>query len=167
MGSGSASFERLDARRREQVPQALARLSVIGLFIALWLLLWVVGIPMPAPFLAVLVLEALFFVVYWRIVFALPAVRWVELAHYCMLAAEVVFHTTIVYFLGGVSWLGAFAYVFGLIFTNTFLDLRRGLGYTAAAGMAFASLALLDATGTIPHYEYLDQSAATATRGSW
>jgi diguanylate cyclase (GGDEF)-like protein/putative nucleotidyltransferase with HDIG domain len=146
----------LDARRQEQTPQALARLVVAGLFIALCFVLWIVRIPMPVPFLATLVVEVAFFLAYWRIVFLLRTSQQIEVAHYLMLAAEIGFHTTMVYFLGGISWLGAFAYVFGLIFANTFLDLRRGLIYTGGAALAFTTLVLLEATGTIPHYAYLE-----------
>ncbi|TAK65367.1 MAG: diguanylate cyclase [Dehalococcoidia bacterium] len=145
----------LDARRQEQTPQALARLVVVALFISLWFALWAARIPMPVPFLATLAAEAAFFLAYWRGVFLLRSVRQIELAHYAMLGAEIVFHTTMVYFLGGISWLGAFAYVFGLIFTNTFLDLRRGLVYTASAALAFSTLVVLEATGVIPYYAYL------------
>ena len=159
MRDGAQRFSRLDAKRREQTPQALARLVVVTLFVALWFVLWLARIPMPLPFLAALLIEVLFFLVYWRVVFFLPTVRAVSAAQYVMLAAEIVFHTTMVYFLGTLSWLGAFAYVFGLIFTNAFLDLRRGMIYTAGACAAFSSLILLEATGVIPHYVYLDQGA--------
>ena len=157
MASVVHASNRLAAKRREQTPQALARLTVAGLFIGLWFVLWLARIPMPVPFLIVLLVEALFFVAYWRIVFVLPNVRSVELAQYGMLASEIVFHTTMVYFLGTVSWLGAFAYVFGLIFANTFLDLRRGLVYTTGASLAFIGLILLEANGVVPHYVYLEQ----------
>ncbi|MBI4570994.1 MAG: hypothetical protein HY723_03520, partial [Chloroflexi bacterium] len=130
---------------------------VVCLFIALWLVLFVARIPMPVPFLLVLLAEVLFFIVYLRVVAVLPSVRSVEIAQYAMLAAEIIFHTTIVYFLGGISWLGAFAYVFGLIFANTFLDMRRGFLYTAGACAAFISLIALEASGAVPHYVYLDQ----------
>ncbi|MEE8385598.1 MAG: PAS domain S-box protein, partial [Dehalococcoidia bacterium] len=156
-------FDRLDAKRREQTPQALARLVVVGLFIGLWFVLWLARIPMPVPFLLVLVMEVLFFLVYWRTVFLLPSVRTVELAQYGMLAAEIVFHTTMVYFLGGVSWLGPFAYVFGLIFANTFLDLRRGFLYTSGVSLAFIALIALEATGVVPHYAYLEQGPLSYT----
>ncbi len=150
-------FSRLESKKREQTPQALARLVVILVFMALWLTLWLFHIPMPVPFLLVLIAEVAFFLIYWRAVSFLPSVRAVSLAQYFMLAAEIGFHTTMVYFLGGISWLGAFAYVFGLIFTNTFLDLRRGMIYTTGASLAFCSLILLEATGTIPHYVYLEE----------
>ncbi len=145
----------LDARRQEQTPQALARVAVVALFIGLCVVLWLARIPMPVPFVATLAAEALFFLAYWRGVFLLRSARQIELAHYGMLGAEIIFHTTMVYFLGGISWLGPFAYVFGLIFTNTFLDLRRGLAYTASAALAFSTLVVLEATGVIPYYTYL------------
>ena len=147
----------LDAKRREQTPQALARLALGALFTVLWLLLWLLSIPMPIPFLLNLFAYMLFFLLYWRLVFLLPTFRAVELAHYGMLGAEIIFYTTMVYFLGGISWLGAFAYVFGLIFANTFLDLRRGLVYTGGVSLAFTTLILLEATGVVPHYAYLEE----------
>lgn len=158
MTTGQA-FLQLEARRRERAPQALARIAVLGLFVVMWLLLWVLRMPMPKPFLLVLLAEIMFLLVYWRVIFLLPDERGVRIAHGFMLAAEIVFHTTMVYFLGGIMWLGAFAYVFGLIFTDTFLDLRGGFAYTAGAAAAFSALIALDATGTIPHYTYLSDGA--------
>jgi diguanylate cyclase (GGDEF)-like protein len=151
------AFLNLQARRREQTPQALARITVVALFIAMWGMLWLAGIPMPVPFLLTLVAETIFLLVYWRAVFLLPDERGVRTARACMLGAEIVFHTTMVYFLGGIIWLGAFAYVFGLIFTNTFMDLRGGFIYTSCASAAFVSLIVLEATGVVPHYVYGEQ----------
>ena len=159
MSAIPTTFDRLGAKRKEQTPQALARLAVGGLFIALWFVLWVANIPMPVPFLIVLVIEILFFLFYWRLVFVLPNTKSIEVAHYGMLAAEIMFHTTMVYFLGGISWLGVLAYVFGLIFSNTFLDMRKAFIYTAGATLAFSALVILVATGVIPHYVYLEQGA--------
>jgi len=130
---------------------------VVGLFIGLWTFLWLIRIPMPRPFLAVLLIEAAFYVAYLYALPFLPNRRALKYSYYVTLAAEIVFHTTIVYFLGGITWLGAFAYMFGLIFTNTFLDLKRGFIYTACASAAFSALIVLDATGTIPHYSYMAQ----------
>jgi diguanylate cyclase (GGDEF)-like protein/PAS domain S-box-containing protein len=155
MAEYESTLERLDRARRDQVPQAVARLVVVGLFVFLWCFLWIIRIPMPFPFLLVMVCEVAFFCAY------LPALRlWrseqaIRRAYYVMLGAEIIFHTTMVYFLGGITWLGAFAYMFGLIFTNMFLDIRRGLIYTSAVAAAFVSLALWDATGVVPHYSYL------------
>jgi hypothetical protein len=80
MTSEGRTFSRLDAKRREQTPQALARLVVVALFTGLWFVLWLARIPMPVPFFLVLLAEALFFLVYWRTVFLLPSVRAVGLA---------------------------------------------------------------------------------------
>jgi diguanylate cyclase (GGDEF)-like protein/PAS domain S-box-containing protein len=124
-------LSQLSARRREQTPQALARLVVIGLFIGLWFLLWAARIPMPVPFLVTLTAEALFFVAYWRSVFLLRSIRH-RFAHYMMLA-PIVFHITS----GGVSWLVRL-HVFGLI-TETFSRFSAGL-CTSAAALAFTSL---------------------------
>lgn len=150
-------FDLLEEKRREQVPQALARLVVVALFIVLWVNLWLLRIPMPVPFLLVLVAEALFFVGYWRLIYLLRSARAIYWAHNAMLAAEIVFHTTMVYFLGTITWLGPFAYMFGMVFANTFLDLRRGFLYTSGALAAFITLIMLEATRTIPHYQFLAQ----------
>lgn len=163
MSNITYSVDQLDARRREQTPQALARLAIVGLFISLWFLLWIARIPMPVPFLLVLFAEAFFFIVYWRTVMALRSVRAIAWAHSSMLAVEILMHTAMVYFLGTVSWLAAFAYVFGLIFSNTFLDLRRGFLYTAGASASFIALIVLEATGVVPHYVYLEQGALRYT----
>ncbi len=159
MVSSGVSMTRLERVRRDQTPQALARLVVASLFVAMWVCLWVAHIPMPVPFLALLAGEILFFLLYMYVVQKLPSEQAVRRAHYGMLAVEIAFHTAMVYFLGGLAWLGAFAYMFGLIFTNTFLDLRRGFVYTAGAASAFTSLAVAEATGVIPHYTYLDEGA--------
>jgi diguanylate cyclase (GGDEF)-like protein/PAS domain S-box-containing protein len=156
MAEYGLTLSRLERTRRDQIPQCLARLVVVGLFIGLWGLLWVLRIPMPVPFLVTLVVEAAFLATHWRLLPVWRTEDAIRRAFYVMLAAEIGFHTTMVYFLGGITWLGAFAYMFGLIFTNMFLDLRRGLIYTTAASGAFLTLILLDATGIIPHYAYLD-----------
>ena len=163
MTAKPSTYDRLEAKRKEQTPQALARLTVGGLFIGLWLVLWIAQIPMPVPFLIVLVVEILFFLGYWRLVFVLPNTKTIESAHYGMLVAEIMFHTTMVYFLGGISWLGAFAYVFGLIFSNTFLDMRKAFIYTTGATLAFSALVILVATGVVPHYVYLEQGGLRHT----
>ncbi len=157
MLSNEVSLTRLERVRRDQTPQALARLVVTSLFVAMWMFLWLAHIPMPVPFLALLAGEILFFLAYLYVVRQLPSELAIRRAHYCMLAVEIALHTAMVYFLGGITWLGPFAYMFGLIFANTFLDLRRGFVYTVGAASAFTALAVAEATGLIPHYTYLDQ----------
>ena len=150
----------LESKRREQTPQAFARLAVLVLFIALWGFMWAARVPMPLLFLAVLCVDALFFLAYWRAVAVIPSERGLEAARYVMLATEIVFTTVIVYFLGGILWIGAFGYVFNLIFANAFLDPKRGFIYTMGVVVAFVSLALLTAGGVIPHYAYLNDGTA-------
>jgi diguanylate cyclase (GGDEF)-like protein/PAS domain S-box-containing protein len=176
MANQAHTFDRLSLKRAEQTPQALARLVVVTLFIGLWFALWVARMPMPLLFLFALCAEAIFFLGYWRVVFLLPSARAISAAHWFMLAAEIVFHTTMVYLLGGITWLGPLAYVFGLIFTNTFLDLRRGFIYTTGVAAAITALVLLEANGVIPHRVYLEQGplrytdsrfVATSLIGGW
>ncbi|HEX5480572.1 MAG TPA: EAL domain-containing protein [Dehalococcoidia bacterium] len=151
--------DRLAAVKREQTPQAVARVILLALFMALWGFLFVLHMPMPRPFLVLLALEMLFFAGYLRVVPRLRSEQQVRRAHYVMLAVETVFHTTMVYFLGGLTWLGPFAYVFGMVFTCAYLDLKRGGIYTTAVASAFIAMVILDGTGTIPHQPYLDTTA--------
>jgi PAS domain-containing protein len=124
---------------------------------ALWILLALVRMPMPRPFLVALIVEAAFFLAYLRLLPHLRSRAALRRGAYAIFAAEIVLHTIMVYFLGTLGWLGAFAYVFGLIFTHAYLDMRRGFVYTTCAVAAFSSLVLLEATGAVPHYEYLPQ----------
>jgi putative two-component system response regulator len=154
MATDTVQLDVLAAKRREQAPQAFARLAIIVLFVGLWMVLWTARIPLPRPFLATLCIEAAFIILYVRVVAVLPSERSIRVAYRFMLLAEIVFHSAMVYFLGGVGWLGAFAYVFGLIFTNTFLDLRGGAVYASGVVAAFATLAILEYAGVVPYYGF-------------
>ena len=71
-----------------------------------------------------------------------------------------------VYFLGGASRGSDHSRTsLASCFTNAFLDIKqqRDLHDRRDAG-AFAALILLDATGVIPHYGYIDQGAAALCR---
>ncbi len=70
---------------------------------------------------------------------------------------ELVFHTFIVYFLGGISWLGPIAYFFALMYGVVFLTFRQALVFTLAIVVSFLGLITLDGTGAIPHQWYLPQ----------
>jgi diguanylate cyclase (GGDEF)-like protein len=126
---------------------------------ALWMILALARMPMPRPFLLALVVEAAFFLAYLSLLPHLRSRTALRRGSYVIFGAEIVLHTTMVYLLGSLNWLGAFAYVFGLIFTNTYLDMRRGFVYTVGAASAFSALVVLEATGAIPHHEYLPQDA--------
>src|SRR5207248_195426 len=95
--------------------------------------------------------------------FVLRTVRQVRAAYVALLSGEIVLLAMIVYFLGGVSWLGGYACIYGVIFTSAFLDLRRGLIYAAGISAAFVSLSVLEALGVVPHYLYLQQGALRYT----
>lgn len=137
--------------RAEQYAQALARIVLISLFMGFWGLLWAIRMPLPVEFLILMAVENAFFAGYLGLVARLRSARAITTASYAMLGVEIVVHTTMVYYLGTLSWLGSFAYMYGLIFANTFLDLKRGLAFTTFDAAAFVSLILLEATGTIPH----------------
>src|SRR5205823_5996593 len=133
--------------RREHFQLALARLVIVGMFILLWTALWIARIPYPLPFLYVLSAEFFVFAVYARLVFVLRTARQIRAAYVTLLSGEIVLLAMIVYFLGGASWLGGYACIYGVIFTSAFLDLRRGLIYAAGISAAFVSLSLLEAFG--------------------
>ncbi len=137
--------------RAEQYAQALARIVLISLFMGFWGLLWAIRMPLPVEFLVLMAIEDAFFLGYLALVARLPTPRAIVAASYGMLAVEIVIHTTMVYYLGTLSWLGSFAYMYGLIFANTFLDLKRGLVFTTFDAGAFIGLILLEATGVVPH----------------
>jgi diguanylate cyclase (GGDEF)-like protein len=71
--------------------------------------------------------------------------------------AELGFHTAIVYYLGGLNWLGAIAYIYAVMFAAVFLSPRQAIVFSAAVAAAFLTIITLDATGQIPHQWYLNQ----------
>lgn len=148
---------RMDTIRAEQTQLAVARLVVVATFILLWASLWLAGIPYPLPFLYMLLIEAAIFAAYAGAAKVLHAQRVLEFFYYGALALELVTFTMMMYFLGGLTYFGSYAYIFGLIFSTAFFDVRRGLVYTAGALVAYCTLAVLDATQLIAHYSYLDQ----------
>jgi diguanylate cyclase (GGDEF)-like protein len=155
----AAATKPVDQARAEQIPQVLARIVLVALFISLWVVLALLRMPMPTPFLMALVVEAALFLAYLALLPRLRTRTSLRRGSYLIFASEITLHTIMVYFLGGLNWLGSFAYVFGLIFTNAYLDMRRGFVYTTGAVGAFTLLIVLEATSAIPHYEYLPQDA--------
>ncbi len=122
----------------------------------LWIGLWLARVPYPLPFLFTLFAEAAIFVAYGCAVRLLSSQGGLRLVYYGVLAVELLIFTMMMYFLGGLTYFGSYAYIFGLIFTTAFFDMRRGLIYTAAAFGAYATLAVLDATQFVAHYAYLE-----------
>src|SRR3970040_1621535 len=68
-----------------------------------------------------------------------------------------VIHPAIVYFLGGLSWLGSVAYIYALMYATVFLSPRQAVAFTAAVAAAFITIVSLDGLGVVPHQWYLPQ----------
>lgn len=130
---------------------------LVALFIGLWLLLVPVGYPMPYGFLFVLLAESGALFAFMFAVARAPDMRSLQRMHFLLLAVELVCHTAMVYYLGGVSWLGCVAYIYALMYASVFLSLPQAAAFTAAVGAAYLAIISLDAAGTIPHQWYLPQ----------
>ena len=153
----AAGVDTLARNKRQHQAFAFARLVLVLMFMALWALLLPLGYPMPTGFILILAAEALVLAAYrWRLK-DVREERTLERLHYLLLALELVFHTGIVYFLGGLSWLGAVAYIYALMYATVFLSWRQAVAFTAAVAVAFLTVVSLDAAALIPHQWYLPQ----------
>ena len=153
----AAGVDTLARNKRQHQAFAFARLVLVLMFMALWAFLLPLGYPMPAGFIVILVAEALVLAAYrWRLK-DVREERTLERLHYLLLGLELVFHTGIVYFLGGLSWLGAVAYIYALMYATVFLSWRQAVAFTAAVAVAFLTVVSLDAAALIPHQWYLPQ----------
>lgn len=152
-----AGLDALALKRRQHRAFAFARLVLVLLFIGLWVSLFAIRYPMPYGFLIVLLAEAAVLAAYRVLIERVASERLLDRLHYALLVAELGFHTAIVYFLGGLSWLGAVAYIYALMYATVFLTWRQAALFTTAIITAFVTLVMLDATGVIPHQWYLPQ----------
>jgi diguanylate cyclase (GGDEF)-like protein len=153
----AAGVDTLARNKRQHQAFAFARLVLVLMFMALWAFLLPLGYPMPTGFIVILVAEALVLAAYrWRLK-DVREERTLERLHYLLLGLELVFHTGIVYFLGGLSWLGAVAYIYALMYATVFLSWRQAVAFTAAVAVAFLTVVSLDAAALIPHQWYLPQ----------
>lgn len=152
-----ARTETFARKKRQHRAFALARIALVLLFISLWGTLFVVGYPMPYAFALVLMAEASTLFAYRWLMERVRAERTLDHLHYGLLAMELGFHTAIVYFLGGLSWLGAVAYIYGLMYATVFLSWRGATLFMVAVCASFVTLVSLDAANTIPHQWYLPQ----------
>jgi diguanylate cyclase (GGDEF)-like protein len=132
---------------------------VVALFIGFWAILFPAGSAPPYGFVIVLLAEEAMFGV------ALLALGWVRRPatvdgmHYALLIAEAVCHSLLFYFLGGLSWLGAIAFLYALMYAVVYMSVRQAVGFTVFVSAWFLAITALDATGTIPHQDYLPQDA--------
>ena len=155
--AAAAGVDTLARNKRQHQAFAFARLILVLMFMALWAFLLPLGYPMPTGFIVILVAEALVLAAYrWRLK-DVREERTLERLHYLLLGLELVFHTGIVYFLGGLSWLGAVAYIYALMYATVFLSWRQAVAFTAAVAVAFLTVVSLDAAALIPHQWYLPQ----------
>jgi diguanylate cyclase (GGDEF)-like protein len=153
----AAGLDTLASSKRQHKAFAFARLVLVLMFMALWAALLPLGYPMPTGFVLILAAEALVLAAYrWRLE-SVREERTLNRLHYVLLALELVFHTGIVYFLGGLSWLGAVAYIYALMYATVFLTWRQAVAFTAAVVVAFLTVISLDAAALIPHQWYLPQ----------
>ena len=112
---------------------------------------------MPFGFLFVLVAESIALVAFVVAVPRAPDMRSLQRMHFTLLVVELTCHTAMVYYLGGVSWLGCVAYVYALMYASVFLTLPQAAAFTTAVAAAFIAVVSLDASGVLPHQWYLPQ----------
>ena len=144
-------------KRRQHRAFVNARLVLVLLFISLWLVLTPVGYSIPYGFVFVLAGEAAALLIYRQLLKGVQDAHTLDRMHYVLLVAELGFHTAIVYFLGGVSWLGPVAYIYALMYATVFLSGRQAAAFTALVAAAFMALVSLEGAGVIPHQWYLPQ----------
>lgn len=151
---GQATFAR---KYRQHLAFAQARLALVLLFVGLWLLFLSIGYRMPYGFLIVLVAEAATLLLYRLALARTHSEGALDRLHFGLLAAELGFHTAIFYFLGGLSWLGAVAYIYGIMYASAFLSGRGAAAFMVAVAASFATIVFLDGAGVLPHQWYLPQ----------
>lgn len=144
-------------KKRQHRAFVSARLLLVLMFIGLWPVMAVAGLRLPTGYLIALIVEAGALVLYGRLVPRVGAARTLDRMHYLLLTAEIGFHSAMVYFLGGASWVGPIAYIYAVLYAGAFLTRWQTVVFTAAVATAAASLTILDATGVIPHQVFLPQ----------
>ncbi len=147
----------LAEKKRQHRAFVNARLLLVLLFIGLWLVMLAPGLQLPWGFLIALVVEAGTLWLYRRLVPAVGDVRTLDRLHYVLLTAEIGFHSAMVYFLGGVSWLGVIAYIYAILYAGAFLTRWQTVLFTAALAAAGTGVMVADGIGAIPHQWFLPQ----------
>jgi diguanylate cyclase (GGDEF)-like protein len=132
---------------------------VVLAFIAFWVTLFPAGWAPTWGFLAVLCFEEVMFLSARVWLRRLRHADSVDRLHFTLLLVEAVCHSLLFYFLGGLSWLGAIAFLYALMYAVVYMNTRQAMAFTLLISCAFLSVTVLDATGTIPHFYYLPQGA--------
>lgn len=146
-------------KKRQHTAFVRARLWLVALFIGFWASLYLVGYAMPYGFLVVLAAEAAALASLLAGLRNVRTVHSLDRMHQALLACELVAHSAIFYFLGGVSWLGGVAYFYALLYGVVFLTWRQAALFAAAVCAAFLVTVTLDSSGFLPHQWYLPQGA--------
>ncbi|MFQ5473349.1 MAG: GGDEF domain-containing protein, partial [Dehalococcoidia bacterium] len=134
-----------------------ARLLLVALFIALWVLLLPVGYRMPYGFLITLLAEVATLLLFLRVMARAKRAETLERLHFALVLCELAFHTAMVYFLGGLSWLGPVAYLYALLYALVFFTRFQAVVFTLMVSAAFVMIVSLDGAGVLPHQWYLPQ----------
>jgi diguanylate cyclase (GGDEF)-like protein len=134
-----------------------ARLILVSAFIGLWLLMFPLRLTLPTGFLVALLAEAGTLVMYGWLVRCARSARTLDWMHYALLTVEIGFHSAMVYYLGGVSWLGSIAYIYAVLFAAAFLNRWQTVVFTAGVAAASLTFLSLEGAGVIPHQSFLPQ----------
>lgn len=129
------------------------------MFIGLWAAMLPLGYAMPYGFLLTLLAEISTLAGFLWLVSRARSAETFETLHVALVLCELVFHTAIVYFLGGVSWLGPIAYLYALLYAVVFFNRQQAAIFTMMVVAAFVFVVTLDGTGVLPHQWYLPQDA--------
>lgn len=148
---------RLSEKKRQQHAFITARLILVALFIGLWFVFLPAGYQMPFPFLLALLAEQLMLIACRAATRRAQTARQADAIHVVLLAGELVAHSVMFYFLGGLSWLGAVAYIYAAMYASIFLTPGQAAFFAVVLCSAFLAVVSLDATGAVPHVEYLPQ----------
>jgi diguanylate cyclase (GGDEF)-like protein len=132
---------------------------LVLLFIALWVMMLAARLTLPTGFLVTLVVEAGTLVVYGWLVHRAKSALTLDWLHYTLLAVEIGFHSAMVYYLGGLSWLGAIAYVYAILYAGAFLSRWQTALFTASVAAVSITGMSLEAVGVVPHQSFLPEGA--------
>jgi diguanylate cyclase (GGDEF)-like protein len=152
-----AGIDTFALNKRQHRAFVNARLMLVSAFIGLWPLMLLLGLALPVGFLAALVVEAGTLSGYGWLVRRVRSSRSLDRLHYLLLTAEIGFHSAMVYYLGGVSWLGPIAYIYAVLYAGAFLSRWQTVIFTAAVSTAAVTMMFLDGAGIIPHQWFLPQ----------
>jgi diguanylate cyclase (GGDEF)-like protein len=150
---------KLAEKMRQHRAFLIARLLLVTLFLGLWLALLPPGYRMPYGFLITLLAEFATLLVFFRAMSKAAREETLERLHYGLVLCELGFHTAMVYFLGGLSWLGPVAYLYALLYAVVFFTRFQAAVFTVMVSAAFVLIVSLDGAGVLPHQWYLPQDA--------